>query len=84
MDPSITGAHASPMLLGGAAIVCAPHSTNPLLIAPHQTQPRASRRVVAMAARKKKMVALHGKGGTAASFEEYMWPLVEATSDTWE
>ena len=31
-----------------------------------------------MAARKKKMVALHGKGGTAASFEEYMRPLVEA------
>jgi len=58
------------MLLGGAALVCAPHSTNPLLIAPHQTQPRASRRVVAMAAsKKKKMVALHGKGGTAASFE---------------
>ena len=37
-----------------------------------------------MAASKKKMVALHGKGGTAASFEEYMRPLVEATSDTWE
>ena len=36
------------------------------------------------ASKKKKMVALHGKGGTAASFEEYMRPLVEATSDTWE
>ena len=34
-------------------------------------------------ATKRKMVALHGKGGTAANFEEYMRPLIEATSDTW-
>ena len=32
----------------------------------------------------KKMVALHGKGGDAASFARYLAPLVEATSDSWE
>jgi hypothetical protein len=33
---------------------------------------------------KRKMIALHGKGGTAASFEKYMAPLVAATSETWD
>ena len=32
----------------------------------------------------KKMVALHGKGGDAASFARYLAPLVEVTSDSWE
>jgi len=35
-------------------------------------------------AKKRKMVALHGKGGNAAGFERYMQPLVEATADAWE
>ena len=30
------------------------------------------------------MIALHGKGGNAASFEAYMRPLVEASAETWE
>jgi predicted esterase len=38
----------------------------------------------ASAAKKRKMVALHGKGGNAAGFERYMQPLVAATSETWE
>jgi hypothetical protein len=34
--------------------------------------------------KKRKMIALHGKGGTAASLEKYMAPLVAATSETWD
>lgn len=34
--------------------------------------------------KKRKMVALHGKGGNAAGFELYMQPLVAATAETWE
>ena len=45
---------------------------------------RAMPPATASAAKKRKMVALHGKGGNAAGFERYMQPLVAATSDTWE
>ena len=34
--------------------------------------------------RRRRMIALHGKGGNAASFEAYMRPLVEASAETWE
>ena len=45
---------------------------------------RAMPPATASAAKKRKMVALHGKGGNAAGFERYMQPLVAATSETWE
>ena len=32
----------------------------------------------------RRMLALHGKGGNAASFERALRPLVDATRDTWE
>ncbi len=35
------------------------------------------------AARKKKMIALHGKGGDATSFSRYLRPLVDATGHEW-
>jgi len=34
--------------------------------------------------RKKRMLALHGKGGNAASFARHLTPLVERTSAVWE
>jgi predicted esterase len=34
--------------------------------------------------KKRKMLALHGRGGNAAGFARYMAPLVEATAETWE
>ena len=45
---------------------------------------RAMPPATASAAKKRKMVALHGKGGNAAGFERDMQPLVAATSETWE
>lgn len=38
----------------------------------------------ASATRKKRMLALHGKGGNAASFARHLAPLVERTSTAWE
>ena len=45
---------------------------------------RAMPPATASAAKKRKMVALHGKGGNAAGFELYMQPFVAATAETWE
>jgi hypothetical protein len=34
--------------------------------------------------RRRRMLALHGKGGDGASFERYMQPLIDATSHDWD
>jgi predicted esterase len=61
----------------------------PALVVPNARRGSVRSRAMPPAAassggKKRKMVALHGKGGNAAGFELYMQPLVAATAETWE
>lgn len=44
----------------------------------------SSRDSVSSSIPRRRMIALHGKGGDGLSFERYMKPLVDATSHQWD